>query len=44
VPSRFCYSWNADQLQAAIHYVVEEQGEPMEVFRASDNVLKDCGL
>ena len=26
------YLWNADQLAAATHYVIEGQGDPMEVF------------
>jgi REP element-mobilizing transposase RayT len=38
------YLWKPEQLHAAIKYVVEEQGEPMEVFCASDAVLKEFGL
>jgi REP element-mobilizing transposase RayT len=38
------YLWKAEHLQAAIKYVVEEQGEPMVVFRAADTVLKEFGL
>lgn len=29
------YLWNEEQLQAALHYVIHEQGEPMAVFSAS---------
>jgi hypothetical protein len=38
------FLWKADQLQAAIAYVIAEQGEPMEVFLAADALLIQYGL
>ena len=38
------YLWKPEQLQAAIRYVVDEQGEQMEVLVAGDDVLKESGL
>jgi REP element-mobilizing transposase RayT len=36
------YLWKPEQLQAAIRYVLDEQGEPMELFIAADKVLREC--
>jgi len=30
------YLWNRQEIGNAVHYVVNEQGEPMSLWRASD--------
>jgi len=34
------YLWKHEQVEAAIHYVVEEQGQPMAVFENRARTLK----
>jgi len=36
--------WNPEQLQQAFRYVLDEQGEWMEVFFADEYILKEFGL
>jgi len=38
------YLWKCESLQLAIRYVMEEQGEVMEVYAAPLNVRKEFGL
>jgi hypothetical protein len=34
------YKWTTDEVRAGIHYVLHEQGEPMEAYEASPEVLR----
>jgi hypothetical protein len=38
------YLWKPEPLRASIRYVVDEQGEAMEVYLAPEHVLKELGL